>query len=148
MSVITTVYSTYLVTPAILHGLFWSMNGWTKNNRFEKLFIAILYTVRIFAGILLRSSRRNFSNFDSFVMSELRFKPQLPSNKSTHYLLQFGGNLLYKVCLVYRHWVRFQLTRSNIQEEANTYPHKRVIKYNVSHCTVAEIKIRDVIVSY
>ena len=61
----------------------------TPNDRFfEKLFMAILFTLRVFVRNLLRGNRRRNTFHISFWC--LDWNPGFSSNKPTHYLLDHG----------------------------------------------------------
>ena len=62
----------------------------TPNDRFEKLFMAILFTLRIFARNLLRGNRRRNTFRISFRCPAWDSNPGFSSNKPTHYLLDQG----------------------------------------------------------
>ena len=64
----------------------------TPNGRFfEKLFMAILFPLRVFARNLLRgNSRRNTFNIFFFWCLVWGSNPGSSSNKPTHYLLDHG----------------------------------------------------------
>ena len=63
----------------------------TPNDRFvEKLFMAILFTLRVFARNLLRGNRRRNTFRISFWCLAWDSNPGFSSNKPTHYLLDHG----------------------------------------------------------
>ena len=62
----------------------------TPNDRFEKLFTTILFTLRVFARNLLRGNRRrNTFRISSWCLA-WDSNPGFSSNKPTHYLLDHG----------------------------------------------------------
>ena len=62
---------------------------------FKKRFMAILFTLKVFARNLLRGScRRNIFHI-SFWMTDLGYEPQaFVSNKPTHYILKHGDKIV------------------------------------------------------
>ena len=71
----------------------------TSNDRFfEKLFMAILFTLRVFARNLLRGNRRRNTLSISFWCLAWDSNPSFSSNKPTHYLLDHGDH-----CCLIRH---------------------------------------------
>ena len=60
------------------------------NDRFEKLFMAILFTLRVFARNLLRGNRRRNTFCILFWCLAWDSNPGFSSNKPTHYLLDHG----------------------------------------------------------
>ena len=64
----------------------YSLKSTPKDKIFEKLFIAILFTLRVFARNLLRESRWR----SIFIFSFWCLNSGLTSNKPTDYLLDYG----------------------------------------------------------
>ena len=56
----------------------------------EKLFMAILFTLRVFAGNLLRGNRRRNTFYILLWCLAWCSNPDFTSNKPTHYLLDYG----------------------------------------------------------
>ena len=74
----------------------------TPNDRFfEKLFMAFLFTLRVFARNLLRGNRRRNTFRISFWCLAWDSNPGFSSNKPTHYLLDHGDFIVcnHHVCM-------------------------------------------------
>ena len=79
----------------------------TTNDRFfEKLFMVILFTLRVFARNLLRGNRRRNTFRISFWCLAWDSNPGFSSNKPTHYLLDHG-DLLYYITAIISHVYMF-----------------------------------------
>ena len=63
---------------------------------FEKLFMAILFTLRVFARNLLKGNRRRNTFCIYFLCLARGSNPDITSNKRTHYSLDYG-DLCYKL---------------------------------------------------
>ena len=66
----------------------------TPNDRFEKLFMAILFTLRVFARNLLRENRQRNTFRILFWCPAWDSNPGFSSNKPTHYLLDHGDFIM------------------------------------------------------
>ena len=85
-------HTTYVVCVNFIHKCrgTYSLKS-TPNDRFlEKLFMAILFTLRVFARNLLRGNRRRNTFLISFWCLAWGSNPGFSSNKPTHYLLDHG----------------------------------------------------------
>ena len=75
------------------------ISGGTPNDKFfEKLLIAILFTLRVFARILLRGNHRRNTFRISFWCLAWDANPGFSSNKPTHYLLDHRDFYNIKWC--------------------------------------------------
>ena len=68
----------------------WSLKSTPNDRFFEKLFIAILFTLRAFARNLMRGNRQRNTFCISFWCLAWNLNPGFSSNKPTHYLLDYG----------------------------------------------------------
>ena len=84
----------------------------SEQQIFEKLFMAILFSLRVFARNLLRGNQRRNTFRILFWCLAWGSKPGFLSNKSTHYLLNqqsgwkleesyWGLNIFYKYCYTF-----------------------------------------------
>ena len=71
----------------------------SEHYTFEKLFMAILFTLRVFARNLLRESSRINIFIFSFWCLTCDLNSGLTSNKPTHYLLDYGDCHYYLIIL-------------------------------------------------
>ena len=69
-----------------------SLKSTPRIRFFEKLFMAILFTLRVFARNLLRGNRRRNLFCILFWCPNWGSYPRFTSNKPTHYLLDHGDN--------------------------------------------------------
>ena len=91
-------HTTYVVCVNFIHE-WWDLQFKVDSERqiFEKLFMAILFTLRVFARNLLRGSRRRNTFCILFWCLAWGSNPGFSSNKPTHHLLDHGDfpTLLY-----------------------------------------------------
>ena len=87
----------------MLYGLILYISGETYSFKvdseiqiFEKLFMAILFDLRVFARNLLRESSRRNTFCISFRCLVWGSNPNFTSNKPTHYLLDYGDFMCTK----------------------------------------------------
>ena len=73
-----------------INGRTYSLKSTPNDRFFEKLFMAILFTLRVFARNLLRGNRRRYTFPISFWCLAWDSNPDFSSNKPTHYLLDHG----------------------------------------------------------
>ena len=87
-------HTTYVVCVNFLYiiGGTYSLKS-TPNDRFEKLFMAILFILRVFARNLLRGNRQRNIFRISFWCLAWDSNRGFSSNKSTHHLLDHGDLL-------------------------------------------------------
>ena len=88
---------------------------------FEKLFMAILFTLRVFARNLLRGNRRRNIFRISFWCLAWDSNPGLSSNKPTHYLLDHGDFMLIYIIILIFHYdfaIQFPIFKINLMCES------------------------------
>ena len=73
-----------------ISGVTYSLKSTPNDRFFEKLFMAILFTLRVFARNLLSGNRRRNTFRISFWCLAWDSNPGFSSNKPTHYLLDHG----------------------------------------------------------
>ena len=78
----------------------YSLKSTRYDRYFEKLFMTILFTLRVFGRNLLRGNRRNRILFWCLTWYS---NPGFSSNKPTHYLLDHGDLCIW----VGEHWIKF-----------------------------------------
>ena len=93
-----------MLYPLILYmsGGTYSLKSTTSDRFFEKLFMAIFFTFRVFARNLLKGSHRRNIFILSFLCLTWALNLGLTSNKPTHYLLDYGDFIYYINLLI--HW--------------------------------------------
>ena len=79
----------------------------TPNDRFEKLFMAILFALRVVARNLLRGNRRRKTFHISFWCLAWDSNPGFSSNKPTHYLLDHDD---YRIYMAFFYFFIFVIT--------------------------------------
>ena len=79
----------------------YSLKSTPNDKFFEKLFMAILFTLRVFARNLLRGNRRRNSFRISFWNLAWDSNPVFSSNKPTHYLLDHGD---FRNYTLHKYW--------------------------------------------
>ena len=73
-----------------ISGATYSLKSTPNDRFFEKLFMAILFTLRVLARNLLKGNRRKNTFRISFWCLAWDSNPGFSSNKPTHYLLDHG----------------------------------------------------------
>ena len=100
----------------------YSLKSTPNDKIFEKLFMAILFTLTFFARNLLRGNRRRNTFRISFWCQAWDWNPGFSSNKPTHYLLDHGDFNEHltvttnKICL---RWITHNCSLSIAQKKAS-----------------------------